>query len=224
MHRVSWRHGPPRRVRLFADVDHERQAALVGQARAGRSAGNDVGVRRARQGQLHADRFEGPGHEPDLREADRSGPMRDAHAPSRQPASRLGQGLRAGLDQERGGPRAVSSSRGTRVVGWVIVALSAAGCAGKLAPEECPPDCPLNTTVTGTTTGTGSTTTGGGGGPGMVDMCVVNTSALKACQNLGCHIGDPSILSAVLDLRLRSVTPEAKLFLYQPHPATPVVT
>jgi hypothetical protein len=58
----------------------------------------------------------------------------------------------------------------------------------------------------------------------MVDMCVVNTSALKACQTLGCHIGDPNILSAGLDLSVRSVTTNAKLFLDKPNAGTVGVT
>jgi hypothetical protein len=79
-------------------------------------------------------------------------------------------------------------------------------------------------------TATGSTTTAGGGGSGTVDMCVVNTTALKACQAVGCHTGDPShpgdpnFLSAGLDLSAASVTTNAKLFLDKPNVGTMGVT
>ena len=100
-------------------------------------------------------------------------------------------------------------------VRWVIVTVCASGCAGELTPEVS------YDTVTGTTSGAGGSTMaagGAGGGPGGVDPCIVNTPALKACQNVGCHIGPP--LSAELDLSVASVTTRAKLLLDKPNAGT----
>ncbi len=96
-----------------------------------------------------------------------------------------------------------------------VAALLAAGCAGTLTPEEQQQlfDAHSGTggVGSGPTTSTTSTSTGSGGSVGpAVDMCVVNTTALKSCQQVGCHSGTP--LSAGLDLSMTSVTTNAKSF------------
>jgi hypothetical protein len=85
---------------------------------------------------------------------------------------------------------------------WSVVALSAVGCAGELSEDPRPPK--------------------DAGGSPPVDMCVVNTNALKTCQVAGCHGGTP--LSAGLDLTLASVTTNAKSFLDKLNTGTPGVT
>jgi hypothetical protein len=72
----------------------------------------------------------------------------------------------------------------------------------------------------GSSTGTNPTTGTGGGGP-PVDMCVVNTTALKSCQQVGCHSG--ATLSAGLDLSATAVTTNAKSFLDKANTGTPGV-
>jgi hypothetical protein len=87
---------------------------------------------------------------------------------------------------------------------WASLALLALGCAGTLEEDPRPP-------------GSG----GGGSGP-PVDMCVVNTTALRSCQAAGCHTGTP--LSAGLDLSAASVTTNAKSFLDKANVGTMGVT
>jgi hypothetical protein len=88
-----------------------------------------------------------------------------------------------------------------RLLRWTVALLCASGCAGELSEDPRPPK--------------------DAGGP-PVDMCVVNTSALKTCQQAGCHGGTP--LSADLDLSVASVTTNAKSFLDKANTGTPGVT
>jgi hypothetical protein len=79
---------------------------------------------------------------------------------------------------------------------WAPMALLALGCAGELVSD---PRCP-----------SGNCPADAGEVAPQVDMCVVNTTALKTCRVAGCHM--PPV-SAGLDLSEASVTTNAKNFL-----------
>jgi hypothetical protein len=105
------------------------------------------------------------------------------------------------------------------VARWVIGALCAAGCGGRVAPDD------LSSATTGPTTAMGATTTGGGGSGPSVDACIVQTNALKTCQTIGCHLGDRGVpVSGGLDLSPTSVTTNAKALLDKPNIGTEGVT
>jgi hypothetical protein len=95
-----------------------------------------------------------------------------------------------------------------------VACLSAVGCAGTLTADEQQRLFDEHSGTGGagpTSTTTSSTSTGSGGSGPAVDMCVVNTTALKSCQAAGCHGGMPP-LSAGLDLSATAVTTNAKSF------------